>query len=451
MNARLAVGAHSIDDPASHDGQALLARAHEHHQRVSCLCADPPPPMYVARVGERYVVKRMPGSGMGHRPDCVSWSPAEEISGLGQVLGEAISDNPDTGITTLRLGFSLSQSATSMPAPAPSGTPGDSVATDPAKLTLLAVLHYLWDQSGLTTWSPGMDGKRDWAVVSWWLRKAAHGKAVKGSTLGRSLYVPEPFTPERADQITARRLSAWAPARPVRGKAKTPLMLLVGEVAAFTPTRFGHALAIEHMPDAPMQLEEKFYGRITKRFADEIEMWEADPGIHLMAIATFAVGPTGLGAVQEIALMTVDEHWLPFDTTFDRHLMATAIHQRRRFTRSLRYNLPATAGIAAVVFTDTPAPVAAFVVDDTTTPIGGTDDRIGRWEWHVETELPDLPEPRFRDTARALPANQNQQPPPDAGPDDGYLDAVLADEPPPPDEFAPKNAAPPFTPEGAQP
>ena len=42
------------------------------------------------RVSGGYIVKRMPDTGSHHAPDCPSYEPPAEFSGLGQVLGSAI-------------------------------------------------------------------------------------------------------------------------------------------------------------------------------------------------------------------------------------------------------------------------------------------------------------------------------------------------------------------------
>jgi hypothetical protein len=67
--------------------------------------------MYVARLaGDRgYIVKRMPDTGSHHAPDCPSYEPPAEFSGLGQVLGSAITEDPATGETTLKLDFPLAR------------------------------------------------------------------------------------------------------------------------------------------------------------------------------------------------------------------------------------------------------------------------------------------------------------------------------------------------------
>ena len=70
--------------------------------------------MYVARLAgtsDGFIVKRMPDTGSQHAPDCPSYEPPPKSSGLGQVLGSAISEDPATGETTLRLDFAMSKMA----------------------------------------------------------------------------------------------------------------------------------------------------------------------------------------------------------------------------------------------------------------------------------------------------------------------------------------------------
>ena len=64
-----------------------IADAHAAHQRPRCMCLVEGVEMYVARLGDGYIVKRMPDTGSHHAPDCPSYEPPAESSGLGQVLG----------------------------------------------------------------------------------------------------------------------------------------------------------------------------------------------------------------------------------------------------------------------------------------------------------------------------------------------------------------------------
>ena len=155
--------------------------------------------MYVARLAganEGYIVKRMPNTGSHHAPDCTSYEPPPESSGLGQVHGSAITEDPATGETTLKLDFSMSKIAGRSAMPAASGD-GDSVASSGTKLSLRGLLHYLWDQAELTRWQPGFAGRRTWGTVRKHLLLAAENKIARGDSLRSRLYIPEVFSVDR--------------------------------------------------------------------------------------------------------------------------------------------------------------------------------------------------------------------------------------------------------------
>ena len=215
-----------------------VADAHAAHQRPRCMCLVDGVEMYVARLAGSnagYIVKRMPDTGSRHAPDCRSYEPPAELSGLGQVLGSAITEDPATGETTLKLDFPLTKMPGRSTIP-PTGGEGDSVSSTGTKLSLRGLLHYLWDQAELTRWHPGFVGKRTWATVRRHLLHAAEHKLARGDALRARLYVPEPFCIEERDAINARRLAQWQSAVPVPGKVQQ-LMLLICEVKEIVPAR----------------------------------------------------------------------------------------------------------------------------------------------------------------------------------------------------------------------
>ena len=83
--------------------QAALSNSYQAKSRPLCLCAEPGVPMYIARAHGKYLIKRMPNSGAQHQPDCEAYDPPPELSGLGQVMGSAIKENPDERISASEL------------------------------------------------------------------------------------------------------------------------------------------------------------------------------------------------------------------------------------------------------------------------------------------------------------------------------------------------------------
>jgi hypothetical protein len=333
------------------DFAAAIAAAHADRLRPKCLCLVNGLEMYVARLGEGFIVKRMPGTGSRHAPDCPSYEPPPEASGLGQVLGTAIKEDPVTGETALRLGFSMSKVGGRATMPAP-GTPSDSVGSDGTKLSLRGLLHYLWDQAELTRWHPGFAFKRNWGIVRRQLLLAAENKLARGEALRSRLYIPESFSVDERDALNARRVAQWIHAVATHGRPQH-LILLIGEVKEIVPARFGYKVVVKHVPDQGFAIDEQLYRRLGRRFDSELALWGSADTVHMVAIATFGVSDAGIPAIAEMSLMPVTPQWLPIEDSFERQLVERLVAENRAFIKGLRYNLHRDQCVATATLTDT--------------------------------------------------------------------------------------------------
>ena len=376
-----------------------VVTAHAAHHRPRCLCLLGGIEMYVARLGDGFIVKRMPNTGSQHAPDCPSYEPPPEFSGLGQVLGSAITEDPATGETTLKLGFSMSRIGGRSSIPA-TGSVSDSVVSDGTRLSLRGLLHYLWDQAELTRWHPGFAGKRSWAIVRRHLQQAAENKIARGGALDARLYIPEVFSVEQRDAINARRIAQWAHAVASPGKPQH-LMLLIGEVKEIVPARYGFKAVIKHVPDQPFALDEQLYRRIGRRFERELSLWGASDAIHMMLIATFGLNHAGVPTIEELSLMPLTGQWLPIEDSFEQQLIGRLVRDGRTFVKGLRYNLPVAQLLASVILTDAGESPIALCIG----PRGGDDEQMAAamtdlasvngspaWVWRVaQGAMPPLP------------------------------------------------------------
>lgn len=378
------IGANSVhaDDPSLNE---QLATAYAGKVRPLCLCIPAGVPMYIAKIDQaRFLIKRMPNSGGQHSPSCDSYEPPPELSGLGQVLGSAIVENPDDATASLKFAFSLSKIG-KRNTPVATGTEHDSVKADGNKLTLRGTLHYLWEQAGFNRWSPAMRDKqtmrdkRNWYVIRKFLLEHAEGKFAKGSELSRLLYIPESFRADAKDEINQRRMAQMMSIA-ASGNGARQLMLMIAEVKEFAPSRYGHKMVVKHLPLFHFMIADDLYKRLIRRFELEMGLVEALPGSHLIVIATFGIGPTGVASVEEMALMCVDEHWIPFESTYDHMLLSAMVDQERCFVKGMRYNLPSTSPLACAVMTDVgSSPVAAYIV-----PPGASDEYVAALDHLVE-------------------------------------------------------------------
>ncbi len=401
---RFEVGARGFAD--------AVADAHAAHQRPRCMCLVEGVEMYVARLGDGFIVKRMPDTGSHHAPDCPSYEPPAEFSGLGQVLGSAITEDTATGETTLKLDFPLIKMP-GRPTIPPTGGEGDSVSSTGTKLSLRGLLHYLWDQAELTRWHPGFAGKRTWATVRRHLLNAAEHKLARGDALRARLYVPEPFSIEEREAINARRLARWQIA--VSAPRETQhLMLLICEVKEIVPARYGFKAIVKHMPDQAFAMDEQLYRRLGRRFEAELALWGASDDIHMVMIATFGVSSAGVPAIHELCLMPVTRQWLPVQDGFEKQLLDRLVGANRSFVKCLQYNLEGADRIACATLTDCGQSAPMLLIlpasfnetsSSSTTEFAGA----SHWVWRRSGEpMPPLPSGRHWRTNNPAAPSEHQ-------------------------------------------
>lgn len=399
------VGGKRLETGTSEFAEAIAA-AHAEHLRPRCLCLAGGVEMYVARLGNGYIVKRMPDTGSQHAPDCASYEPPPEVSGLGQVLGSAITEDPATGETTLKLDFAMSKVAGRSTMPTAGGD-SDSVASSGTKLSLRGLLHYLWDQAELTRWQPGFAGKRTWGTVRRHLLQAAENKIARGDSLRSRLFIPEAFSVDQREAINARRMSQWSQAIASPGKPQH-LMLLIAEVKEIVPARYGFKAVVKHVPDQAFALDEQVYRRLGRRFEPALALWGAADDIHMVMIATFSVAAAGIPTIIELSLMPVTRQWLPVEDAFEKQLVEKLVGDGRSFIKGLRYNLGMGSALACATLTDCDgsAPLLFIVpvgVDD-----GGRHPQVGDpsvpvWLWRPMAEtMPPLPRAADRSKGRGV-------------------------------------------------
>lgn len=384
------------DDPTL---PAAIAAAYRDRVRPLCLCREPGIPMYVAAIGEQFVVKRMPLSGGQHDPACESYEPPVDLSGLGPLMGSAIRLDPDSGMAALRLEFSLTRTG-SRAAPTLGASEATSVKSEARRLSLRALLHLLWNEAGLTKWTSAWAGKRHWWNIRWHLLEAAKTMLVKGAPLSDVLLVPESFRAENKDAIEQRRAIALNGIQPQRNGPRK-LMVLVGEAKEFQAARGGHRLVVKHLPGFPFLLDDRAWARVQARFEAELALWAANDASHLIAVATFGLNAAGLAIIEEIALMVVAENWIPYESAQELRLVEALAKTREQSIKGLRFASPAEQPIvAALLMQHQPRPLALFVVpasadDNYETALAeliATRPEMDTWIWHVgQGEMPALP------------------------------------------------------------
>lgn len=391
------IGSQALSESSS-EFQSQLERAYEQKLRPLCLCREPAIAMYIARTDGQFLIKRMPLSGRDHDPGCPSYEPPYELSGLGPLIGNAIQIDATTGAAMLKLDFSLSKRGNRSVSTMPS-EPSETIRRDPKKLSLRAMLHYLWDTGELTEWTSLWAGRRGWGRVRGSLLNAARQMIVRGGALNDILFVPEVFHQEDKDGISARRVAMLAGAQ-ANGSGPRKLMMMVAEVKEFSSARDGRKMLVRHLP-FPFMIDERAWKRLNARYETELELWRSNEEFHLIVIATFGISGAGIATIEEVAMMVVNENWIPFENIHEQHLLERLSRLKRRSVKGLRFDLSRDQPIAAVTLPEArPAPVAMFIVPtnaDEEYEIALNEMIAARaemkpWIWRVaEGEMPHLP------------------------------------------------------------
>lgn len=398
LTRRYRIGSVVVEDdhPAALD---ILADAYARKIRPFCLCQSAGIPMYIARIGEEPIVKRMPLTGSDHHVACPSYEAPYELSGLGPLIGNAIQIDAADGTAALKLDFSLTKRGPRAPLADIRASEGP-VKNEARKLSLRGVLHYLWHQAGLTEWTAHWAGKRHWFQVHAHLADAAREMSVKGRGLAERLYVPETFRAADKPDIERRRAQALSALRPASNGVRD-LMLLIGEVKDFATARSGQKIVVKHMPGYPLFLEDTTLRRLQARYARELELWKAEVGSHLILIATFGLSASGLIVAEDVSLMCTSEQWIPIENIHEQRLVERLARLSQKSVKGLRFNLPSTKPIAAAALPHRrQGPVALYIVppDADEAFEAALSDMIAArpdiepWIWRVvEGDIPDLP------------------------------------------------------------
>lgn len=356
---RFAIKGHVIgaDDPQL---QGALASVYDTPERPRCLCVPGGVEMYVAR-HRQFVVKRMPDSGSTHHPNCPSYELEGQQSGLGELLGEAVLE-PEPGRVELRVDFPWMRV---IGRGVPRGDPREmaEVSVPRRRMSLRAVMHFLFERAGFNRWTPAMQGKRNQGVIHKYLLEAAEEIVVKGVPLAERLYVPEPFNENTMAEAAQRRREKMMVLRP--GEGQTPLALVIGEFKASEATTSGRRVWVRHMPDAPLLIAGRTWVHIERTFAPLFEARDADAGnpARLVMAALIRARREYTYEIDSLSLMLTSEHWIPVEGVHELPLIGALVAQQRRFVKPLRYDAMRAATFPNALLLDAgPTPVPLHVV-----------------------------------------------------------------------------------------
>ena len=341
--------------------ESMLESVYKTVNRPLCMCHDPGIEMQIAKINDHFYIKRMPKKGKEHSSECGSFETPPELSGLGDLMGTAIQE--EDGVTVLKFDFPLSHKA-EKPAAEPSNNESESVKASSKRLSLRAMLHFIWKEAGLNRWHPTIV-RRSWMDVYQQLTVAADNKKTNEAFVKDFLFLPEPFVVDRKAEIIARRMNLLTS---YHSKHPKKLMLMIGEVeeGGFSGSGFGGTLIVKHIPDFHFLMNKQLYDNIESRFAIELALFRSSNGNRLLIAATFSLSNQGVATIEQITMMAATHEWIPFETMYERNLIMQFLDKKRSFEKVLRYNFARDFVMADFILLDTkPQTTEMYLIPET--------------------------------------------------------------------------------------
>ena len=312
--------------------QKVLSSARSRDAAVKCCC----PGSGGKRLSVRYYedsdscgLARYPLTGEEHSNDCRFYAPNPEKSGLAG-YEKGVVDELDNGGVKIRLGIGLrkkqpSDNPNTLQPPVQRGPTGKQ-----ARMTLLGLLHYLWDRAGLNVWWPAMQGKRDSGLVNARLREAASDIKVGQIKLDRVLLLSALAKEGRWALLNQERV--------LEANQGGLRLLMIAPLASYRREREMNALPIKGYGGLPfLDVDAQLWDAVRNRYHRAVAAWQQ--GSSVITIAQLEVkGNVRYARVLDVALMSVTDNWIPVDSSYEKRIADKLTLEKRAFLKPMRFD-----------------------------------------------------------------------------------------------------------------
>ncbi|WOB74326.1 DUF1173 family protein [Achromobacter xylosoxidans] len=370
---------------------------------VRCLCpgsGDKRLSIHSRSSSDRFHLARFPETGTEHSEDCLYYAADPAMSGLGSYRRGVVQELDD-GATKIKLKVGLQQRPTAAPEGADTTSPGNAKAppsrsrSSQASMTLKGLLHFLWTQAALNTWSPGMEGKRNVGIVHHHVMRVAATTYAGRVRLAQNLIVATPTSAgQQASYNRAKTLDAVSHRR---------RLVVVAPLAQHQDGMDGaSSMPISAFHGIPhLALDEGIWHALERSFGRELDAWRA--GNPVVAIVQTdppkSSGGTVRAQVVDAALMHVTREWIPVDSGYEALIADQLVATKRRFEKPLRFDAGEDATFPDFWLKDTESPMPLEVWGMATAEYRARkaekaayyDDKYGEdgwWSWDAATGDP---------------------------------------------------------------
>lgn len=310
----------------------LYARARAETGYAVCLCHPSQQPRLVLRCrAGRWHLANWPEQGHLHEPNCSWFRPNSTLSGR-SAYSDAIT--PSSTGTSIRMSTPLITRTT--PArPTTTKRHRATASSSRRSMGLLAFLHYLWEQSGLSVWNQ-QEGHRDWNLCHSRLTQAAGDCSINGQACTTALYVVPPFHITTATS----RAAEWQAFTSRLGQQGTShhYGLVLGEIRALDRTQYdGLCLRLAHQ-SAPLFGSRQLAERVRRSYRAAFTSSATKAAGHQLALGVVDRSARGYTIVSDLAVMLTSAAWLPVESGYELRMADALVAAGRNVVKPLRYD-----------------------------------------------------------------------------------------------------------------
>lgn len=318
---------------------AVLSRAHASVEaKVSCSCKGKGPKLLAVKYhtgGDTYFLARYPNTGSQHSPDCIFFTLDKDNSGLKCYTQGVVKDLKDGGYG-IRLDVSLASSDSEPTSIVPVDNRNTPGGVSQNSMSLLGLLQFLWDDSGLNRWYPKMTGKRNPGKVFNLITSSAEKIKVASHPLSTHLLVGAyPSTAQVTKNIKMTE-------EVLMNKERLICLNALSKYNSEKHSNESKRLPLKFFSGVPVVLmNTENWTLLEKRFPSEIANWRAGGNVICIAIGDlgkFKGKDTYYLKTLQIALMNVDDNWIPADSSYELTMLNYLHKLERAFIKPLRYD-----------------------------------------------------------------------------------------------------------------
>ncbi|MDF4211134.1 DUF1173 family protein [Pseudomonas protegens] len=309
---------------------------------VTCLCDGPGDRRLAIRhlsSNDTFHLSRYPRTGPEHALMCLFFSPDHNKSGLG-AYNTGVVEETIAGDLKIRLQLGLRKRDTKEGEEQEPEAEGKTESKPAAKagesktaMTLLGLLHLLWSEANLNTWTPAMTGKRNLGLVHHLLMNTASKVLTSRLRLAEALVVATSNSSGKQPDANAAKV----------GKAikNGRRLIVIAPLAAYTPEReecSNNYLTITGFHGVPrIMVEAEEWASVKRRFVREIAAWSRGYRVVAIVQTDKPISRSKANAL-DIALMVVSNEWIPVESSYEAAIESKLRTESRRFTKPLRFD-----------------------------------------------------------------------------------------------------------------